>query len=146
MPPKLYDNENTNFAKKSHHNRQSTHYLHENPNNNTNVRYDKKLYNRNYNEDMQEKSKMTNMQVSFGQYMPEKVDPNDLDRNPTKNKISYDFMTGKNYEKEKQLNELAANRNKSIGMLGIFDEMRVNKNEQNKQKQIETELQRFERD
>ena len=78
-------------------------------------------------------------------YNPTKIDPYDFDRDPSKNQITYDFLTGTNYEKEGHISAQTGERNQSQKIFQVFD--RKNNIQTSLDKMVnETDLQKFKRD
>ena len=117
---------------------------------NTKELQDRYPYNRIYDNfqaptDETEYIKNRNLQNSDDQYDSTKVDQNDFDREPSKNKISYDFYTGTNYEQEGHNSAMTGTKNQSRKIFQVFDRQSNIKTNINKMSN-ETDLQRFGRD
>lgn len=57
----------------------------------------------------------------FGQH--NRIDDDDIERFGFKNRITYDFMTGNDYEKADKVGHMTSIKNQSIGVVDIFDKI-----------------------
>lgn len=77
----------------------------------------------------------------FGQH--NRIDDDDIERFGFKNRITYDFMTGNDYEKADKVGHMTSIKNQSIGVVDIFDKI---KNMKSQDEEKENDMTKFKRD